>query len=61
MFIGLSLIWTGALAAQVTVYSADGLRDGDTSWYGTVFNEFTKATGIEVQYIEGGSKTGGFL
>ena len=55
MLIGLSLIWTGALAAQVTVYSADGLHDGDTSWYGTVFNEFTKATGIEVQYIEGGS------
>ena len=55
MFIGFSLIWTGALDAQVTVYSADGLHDGDTSWYGTVFNEFTQATGIEVQYIEGGS------
>jgi 2-aminoethylphosphonate transport system substrate-binding protein len=55
MFFALSLIGAGVLAAQVTVYSADGLHDGDTSWYGTVFGEFTKATGIDVQYIEGGS------
>jgi 2-aminoethylphosphonate transport system substrate-binding protein len=39
----------------VTIYSADGLKDGDVSWYGTQFDAFTKATGIKVQYIEGGS------
>jgi 2-aminoethylphosphonate transport system substrate-binding protein len=35
----------------VTVYSADGLHDGDTSWFGTQFEAFTKATGIKVQYV----------
>jgi len=39
----------------VTIYSADGLHDGDVSWYGTQFDAFTKATGIKVQYIEAGS------
>jgi 2-aminoethylphosphonate transport system substrate-binding protein len=47
------------LAAQaedvVTIYSADGLHDGDVSWYGTQFDAFTKATGIKVQYVEAGS------
>jgi 2-aminoethylphosphonate transport system substrate-binding protein len=43
------------IAQTVTVYSADGLHDGDSSWYGTVFDEFTRQTGIGVQYIEGGS------
>jgi 2-aminoethylphosphonate transport system substrate-binding protein len=45
-----------ALAAQVvTIYSADGLHDGDSNWYAEVFKQFTKETGIDVQYIEGGS------
>lgn len=39
----------------VTIYSADGLHDGNPSWYGTEFDAFTKATGIKVQYIEAGS------
>ena len=39
----------------VTVYSADGLHDGTPSWYQTEFDAFTKATGIKVQYVEGGS------
>ncbi len=39
----------------VTIYSADGLHDGKGSWYETQFDAFTKATGIKVQYIEGGS------
>jgi len=52
----LCLVGTAALGAEVvTVYSADGLHDGDSSWYGTLFDEFTRQTGIEVQYIEGGS------
>jgi 2-aminoethylphosphonate transport system substrate-binding protein len=45
-----------ALADEVvTVYSADGLHDGTPSWYGNVFEAFTKATGVKVQYIEDGS------
>lgn len=39
----------------VTIYSADGLRSGDPSWFGNQFDAFTKATGIKVQYVEGGS------
>ncbi|HVO04244.1 MAG TPA: 2-aminoethylphosphonate ABC transporter substrate-binding protein [Candidatus Cybelea sp.] len=39
----------------VTIYSADGLHDGTPNWYQTEFDAFTKATGIKVQYIEGGS------
>ena len=39
----------------VTIYSADGLHDGNGSWYETEFAAFTKATGIKVQYIEAGS------
>jgi 2-aminoethylphosphonate transport system substrate-binding protein len=46
-----------ALAASdvVTIYSADGLHDGTPNWYANEFDAFTKATGIKVQYIEGGS------
>jgi 2-aminoethylphosphonate transport system substrate-binding protein len=45
-----------ALAEDVvTVYSADGLHDGTPNWYQTQFDAFTKATGIKVQYVEGGS------
>jgi 2-aminoethylphosphonate transport system substrate-binding protein len=51
-----ALSWTAARAEDVvTIYSADGLKDGDVSWYGTQFDAFTKATGIKVQYIEAGS------
>ncbi|MFG2295374.1 2-aminoethylphosphonate ABC transporter substrate-binding protein [Streptomyces sp. NPDC048603] len=40
----------------VLVYSADGLKGekGD-GWYDKVFADFTKKTGIEVKYVEGGS------
>ena len=44
-----------AADAVVTVYSADGLHAGDHSWYQTQFDAFTQATGIKVQYVEGGS------
>jgi len=44
-----------AAAGVVTIYSADGLRDGKPNWYDTQFEAFTKETGIKVQYIEGGS------
>jgi 2-aminoethylphosphonate transport system substrate-binding protein len=39
----------------VTLYAADGLHDGNPSWFGNQFDAFTKATGIKVQYIEAGS------
>ncbi|GLV81705.1 2-aminoethylphosphonate ABC transporter substrate-binding protein [Streptomyces lavendulae subsp. lavendulae] len=40
----------------VTVYSADGLKsDKGDGWYDKVFADFTKKTGIEVKYVEGGS------
>ncbi len=39
----------------VTLYSADGLRDGKPNWFDTQFDAFTKETGIKVQYIESGS------
>jgi 2-aminoethylphosphonate transport system substrate-binding protein len=39
----------------VTIYSADGLHDGKGNWYETEFAEFTKETGIKVQYVEAGS------
>lgn len=47
----------GAAIAQnvVTIYAADGLHDGNPSWFGDQFDAFTKATGIKVQYIEAGS------
>ncbi|MER5819693.1 2-aminoethylphosphonate ABC transporter substrate-binding protein [Streptomyces californicus] len=43
-------------AKSVTVYSADGLKgeNGD-GWYGKVFKDFEKKTGITVKYVEGGS------
>jgi len=48
---------TGQAMAQgvVTIYSADGLHDGSPNWFQNQFDAFTKATGIKVQYIEGGS------
>lgn len=39
----------------VTIYAADGLRDGKPNWFDTQFTAFTKETGIKVQYIESGS------
>ena len=47
-----SPVWADGI---VTVYSADGLHDGDNSWYQHQFAASTKATGIKVQYVEGGS------
>lgn len=50
----------GAALAQsevVTIYAADGLHDGNPSWFGDQFAAFTKATGIKVQYIEAGSSS----
>ena len=47
----------GCASAQnvVTIYAADGLRDGKPNWFDTQFDAFTKDTGIKVQYIESGS------
>ena len=47
-----SPVWADGI---VTVYSADGLHDGDNSWYQHQFAAFTKAKGIKVKYVEGGS------
>lgn len=46
---------SGADPKVVTVYSADGLRDGTPNWYQTEFDAFTKKTGIKVNYVEAGS------
>jgi len=53
----LAALGAGSAAAEdvVTIYSADGLHDGTPNWYQTEFDAFTKATGIKVQYVEGGS------
>lgn len=45
----------GSGSKTVTIYSADGLHDGSPNWDQTVFSEFTKKTGIKVNYVEGGS------
>ncbi|MEU9732027.1 2-aminoethylphosphonate ABC transporter substrate-binding protein [Streptomyces sp. NPDC048002] len=47
---------SAADAKTVTVYSADGLKgeNGD-GWYDRIFADFEKETGIEVEYVEGGS------
>ncbi|WP_234543668.1 2-aminoethylphosphonate ABC transporter substrate-binding protein [Streptomyces shenzhenensis] len=40
----------------VTVYSADGLKgENNDGWYDKVFADFTRQTGIKVNYVEGGS------
>jgi 2-aminoethylphosphonate transport system substrate-binding protein len=44
-----------AASDVVTIYAADGLHDGKGSWFETQFDAFTKATGVKVQYVEGGS------
>jgi 2-aminoethylphosphonate transport system substrate-binding protein len=53
----LAVLAAGTARAEdvVTIYSADGLHDGSPNWYQTEFDAFTKATGIKVQYVEGGS------
>lgn len=48
-------VGTASAQGVVTIYSADGLHDGSPNWYQTQFDAFTKATGIKVQYVEGGS------
>ncbi|MGC8491315.1 MAG: 2-aminoethylphosphonate ABC transporter substrate-binding protein [Syntrophobacteraceae bacterium] len=54
--VAILLFASSAFAAKVvTIYSADGLHDGKPNWYAEVFKEFTQKTGIQVQYIEGGS------
>ena len=57
LLLSAAVVATPAWAASnvVTIYSADGLHDGKGSWFETEFDAFTKATGIKVQYIEGGS------
>jgi 2-aminoethylphosphonate transport system substrate-binding protein len=52
-----AILGSAGVQAQgvVTIYSADGLHDGSPNWYQAQFDAFTKATGIKVQYIEGGS------
>ncbi|MEU2926217.1 2-aminoethylphosphonate ABC transporter substrate-binding protein [Streptomyces sp. NPDC007251] len=43
-------------AKVVTVYSADGLKgESGDGWYDKVFADFTRQTGIKVEYVEGGS------
>lgn len=53
---GSSAADSGGGGKVVTVYSADGLKGekGD-GWYDRVFADFTKKTGIQVKYVEGGS------
>ncbi|MFB7810608.1 2-aminoethylphosphonate ABC transporter substrate-binding protein [Streptomyces virginiae] len=47
---------SGGAEKVVTVYSADGLKsEKGEGWYDRVFADFTKKTGIEVKYVEGGS------
>ena len=57
LLVSAAMFATPALSASnvVTIYSADGLHDGKGSWFETQFDAFTKATGIKVQYVEGGS------
>lgn len=46
----------GKPSTEVTVYSADGLHsDAGDGFYDKAFKEFTAATGIKVNYVEGGS------
>jgi 2-aminoethylphosphonate transport system substrate-binding protein len=39
----------------VTLYSADGLRNGPNSFFDIMLKKFTEQTGIKVQYVEAGS------
>jgi len=57
LLVSAAALSTPAWAASdvVTIYSADGLHDGKGSWFETQFDAFTKATGVKVRYVEGGS------
>ena len=57
LLVSAAVIAPPAFAASdvVTIYAADGLHDGKGSWFETQFDAFTKATGVKVQYVEGGS------
>jgi len=57
LLVSAAVIASPAFAASdvVTIYAADGLHDGKGSWFETQFDAFTKATGVKVQYVEGGS------
>jgi 2-aminoethylphosphonate transport system substrate-binding protein len=46
---------SGSDSKTVTLYTADGLNDGDSSFYKTVFADFRKDTGITVNVVEAGS------
>jgi 2-aminoethylphosphonate transport system substrate-binding protein len=54
---GAAALAANAVLAQgvVTIYAADGLKDGKPNWFDQQFDAFTKQTGIKVQYIESGS------
>ncbi|MFD3697150.1 2-aminoethylphosphonate ABC transporter substrate-binding protein [Streptomyces sp. NPDC058646] len=53
---GSSSAGSGGGEKVVTVYSADGLKgDKGDGWYDKVFADFTRKTGIQVKYVEGGS------
>jgi 2-aminoethylphosphonate transport system substrate-binding protein len=45
----------GTGSRTVTVYTADGLNDGEGSFYETVFADFEQDTGIRVDVVEAGS------
>jgi 2-aminoethylphosphonate transport system substrate-binding protein len=55
LVVGIAIASNAQAQGVVTIYSADGLHDGTPNWYQNQFDAFTKATGIKVQYIEGGS------
>lgn len=44
-----------ASSKEVVVYTADGLNDGDSSFYHQVFAKFKAQTGIKVSVVEAGS------
>ncbi|MFE0047834.1 2-aminoethylphosphonate ABC transporter substrate-binding protein [Streptomyces albireticuli] len=47
---------SGGDGEEITLYSADGLKSEDGGgFYGKVFKDFERRTGIKVKYVEGGS------
>jgi len=55
LLISAAFIAPAYAANVVTIYAADGLHDGKGSWFENEFAAFTKATGVEVRYVESGS------